>query len=183
MAGTPSFGSAAVPGPDAADHVRGSGPEAIVYFDLACPRCAGTWAEISGLALSLCVRHFPVASKRPRSPALHAAAEAVAMQSEEAFWTFWDSLLTDRGRVDDPHLWERVRKLGLDVDRFEADRRGPAAGDRVNRDFRSGIRAGVTATPAGFAGGAMLAGDLRGALREVSAAATPAPDGGDAPHL
>jgi len=172
-----------VPEPDGADHVRGSGPAAIVYLDLACPRCAGTWTEISSLPLTLCVRHFPVASKRPRSPALHAAAEAVAIQSEDAFWSFWDSLLADRAHVDDPHLWDRVRDLGLDLGRFQEDRRSDAVAARVRRDFRSGIRAGVTATPAGFAAGAPLGNDLAAALR---AAAPPAPagrGGGEPPHL
>ena len=53
-----------------------------------------------------------------------------------------DSLYADRGRVDDPHLWERARALGLDLERFEADRRDGAVAARVRRDFESGIRAG-----------------------------------------
>ncbi|WP_218972739.1 hypothetical protein, partial [Aeromonas caviae] len=101
MAEHASLGSAPPPGAGDDDHVRGSGPQAIVYLDLACPRCAGTWATISALPLRLCVRHFPLAAKRPRSPALHAATEAAALQSEEAFWSFWDSLLADRAHVDD----------------------------------------------------------------------------------
>ncbi len=158
-----------MPEPVADDHVRGSGPAAIVYLDLACPRCAGTWARIAELPLRLCVRHFPVASKRPRSPALHAAAEAAALHSEDAFWAFWDSLLADRARVDDPHLWERARSLGLDPARFDAARRSEASAARVHRDFRSGIRAGITATPAGFAAGRPLGDDLAGALESLAA--------------
>lgn len=183
MPATPSLGSAAVPEPDGDDHVRGSGPAAIVYFDLACPRCAVTWAEIASLPLTLCVRHFPVASKRPRSPALHAAAEAVAIQSEEAFWRFWETLVSDRAHVDDPHLWARVEDLDIELDRFEADRRSDAVAARVDRDFRSGIRAGVTATPAAFADGAIVNGDVAVALRRVAATATAGAEGGDAPHL
>jgi 2-hydroxychromene-2-carboxylate isomerase len=59
-----------------------------------------------------------------------------------------DALYADRGRVDDPHLWERANRLGLDLDRFEADRRSPEVAARVRRDFESGIRAGVIGTPA-----------------------------------
>jgi len=157
-------GTRAAPAPDDDDHVRGSGPTATVYLDLACPRCAGTWAAIASLPLALCVRHFPVAGKRPRAPALHAAAEAVAAQSETAFWQFWDSLMTDRAHVDDPHLWERVEGLGLDLDRFQVDRRSEVVAERIRRDFRSGVRAGVAATPAGFVAGAPIAGDLALAL-------------------
>lgn len=162
-----SLGSAPPPEPAGEDHVRGEGPAAIVYLDLGCPRCAGAWAQVSTLPLQLCVRHFPLAAKRPRSPALHAATEAAALHSEEAFWGLWDSLLADRAHVDDPHLWERAAGLGLDVEQFDRDRRSEAVGRRVRRDFVSGIRAGVTATPAGFAGGEPLVdggGDLAEAL-------------------
>ena len=58
-----------------------------------------------------------------------------------------DSLYADRGHVDDPHLWQRAERLGLDLERFEADRRSDAVAARVRRDFESGIRAGVTGTP------------------------------------
>jgi len=166
-----ALGSAPPPPVAADDHVRGRGPEVIVYFDLACPRCAGIWGRIAELPLRLCVRHFPVASKRPRSPALHAAAEAAAATSEEAFWGFWDSLIEDRARVDDPHLWERAERLGIEVERFERARRSDAVAARVRRDFSSGIRAGVTGTPAAFSGGTSLAGDLEAALTELASAA------------
>ena len=125
--------SAAVPAIGPADHVRGDGPEAIVYIDLACPQCAAAWGRIRELPLRLCVRHFPLAAKRPRSPALHAAAEAAASQREDAFWAMVDSIYADHGHQDDPHLWERARALGLDLERFESERRS---------DGRRGARAG-----------------------------------------
>ena len=139
-------------GPD--DHRRGEGPELIVYADLGCPHCASAWAEISGREATIVFRHFPVASKHPRSPALHAAAEAAGLQGR--FFEIVDSLYADRGHVDDPHLWQRTEHLGLDLSRFEADRRSDAVEARVRHDFESGIRAGVTTTPAIFEPGATL---------------------------
>ena len=141
--------SAAVPPIGPGDHVRGEGEEGlIVYADLGCPRCAAAWAEIAARPGRVAFRHFPVASKHPRSPALHAAAEAAGAQ--DRFFAMVDSLYADRGRVDDPHLWERAERLGLDLDRFERDRRSPDLAARVHRDFQSGIRAGVAGTPAVF---------------------------------
>lgn len=134
------------PGPE--DHRRGEGPGLIVYADLACPHCASAWREIGERDAEVVFRHFPVASKHPRSPALHAAAEAAGMQG--AFFEMVDSLYADHTHVDDPHLWERAERLGLDLGRFEADRRSDAVAARVRRDFESGIRAGVTGTPAIF---------------------------------
>jgi protein-disulfide isomerase len=143
------LGSAPIPPVGLDDHVRGEGEEGlVVYADLACPHCAAEWPGLLDRAGQLVFRHFPVASKHPRSPALHAAAEAAGRQGR--FFELVDSLYADRGRVDDPHLWERVRELGLDLDEFEADRRSAAVEDRVRRDFQSGIRAGVTSTPGVF---------------------------------
>jgi protein-disulfide isomerase len=161
--------SAAVPQIAPEDHVRGQGPEAIVYIDLACPHCAAAWLELEPLALRLCVRHFPVASKRPRSPALHAAAEAASRQREGAFWELVAAIYADHGHQDDPHLWARAEGLGLDLARFEADRRSEAVTARVQADFVSGIRAGVTATPTAFAGGEKLDRDVSAALSELQA--------------
>jgi protein-disulfide isomerase len=159
--------SAAVPRIGPGDHVRGEGPEAILYLDLACPHCAAAWLEIEPLALRLCVRHFPVASKRPRSPALHAAAEAAALQREGAFWDLLAAIYGDQGHQDDPHLWARAEALGLDLARFEADRRSDAVAARVRADFESGIRAGVTGTPTAFAGGERVDRDVPAALRAL----------------
>ena len=60
-----SLTSAGVPavGPD--DHVRGAGPEAILYLDLACQHCAASWPGISRLPLRLVFRHFPVVEQAP----------------------------------------------------------------------------------------------------------------------
>ena len=90
-------------------------------------------------------------SKHPRARVLAHAAEAAALQG--AFWEMHDSLFADQGHLDQPHLWDRARKLGLDLDRFEADRRSDAVAERVERDFRSAVRAGVMTTPTLFVDG------------------------------
>jgi protein-disulfide isomerase len=158
--------SAEVPAVTDDDHVDGEGPEAILYLDLACPACARTWAHIRALPLRVCFRHFPMAAKRPRSPALHAAAEAAGRQG--AFWEMCDSLFEDRGRVDDPHLWERARRFGLDLDRFNRERRSETVGARVRRDFETGVRAGVAGTPAAFVGGRLIMSRVESELQQLA---------------
>jgi protein-disulfide isomerase len=123
----------------------------IEYADLECPYCARAHLILKELPVKRVFRHFPVISKHPRARALAAAAEAAGLQGR--FWEMHDSLLEDQGHLDDPHLWRRGRELGLDLDRFEADRRSEAVAARVERDFRSGIRAGVTTTPTQFVSG------------------------------
>lgn len=130
--------------------MRGDGPLAIMYGDYECPYCARTYAELLREPVTLVFRHFPVVSKHPRSEMLAHAAEAAALQGR--FWEFHDSLFDDQGHLDPPHLWERCERLGIDVARFEADRRSYAVAERVQRDFRSGIRAGVSGTPCVYRG-------------------------------
>ena len=150
------LGSAGVPPLAGDDHVRGQGPLVIEYADLECPYCARAHLLIRDLPIRRVFRHFPMVSKHPRARVLAAAAEAAAGQGR--FWEFHDSLMADQGRLEDPHLWDRCRELGLDLDRFEADRRGDGAAERVERDFRAGIRAGVASTPTLFVAGEPHAG-------------------------
>lgn len=162
----PDFTSAAVPPIDADDHLSGEGPRAILYLDLGCPHCAAVWARVRKLPLCLCFRHFPMAARHPRAPALHAAAEAAGEQG--AFWEMCDSLFAERGRVDDPHLWERVERFELELERFERDRRSDRVAARIRRDLEDGIRAGVTGTPAAFIGGELVADDVERVLEGLA---------------
>ncbi len=123
----------------------------IEYADLECPYCAQAHLILKRLRVTRVFRHFPVVSKHPRAKVLAAAAEAAARQGR--FWEMHDSLLEDQGHLDDPHLWRRAEQLGLDLERFERDRRGAEAAERIEADFRSGIRAGVATTPTQFLDG------------------------------
>lgn len=149
------LGSAPVPEPADDDHLRGweatDLPPVIVYADFECPFCAALHARLNGHArpaARVAFRHFPVRSSHPRAWPAACAAEAAGRQGR--FWEMHDALFADTARLEDPHLWERARALGLDLDRFEADRRGDAVRDRVKRDFRGGVRAGVVTTPTVF---------------------------------
>ncbi len=132
------------------------GPLVIEYADYECPYCARTDLLLSELAVRRVFRHFPVPSKHPRARVLAGAAEAAALQGR--FWEMHDALFADQGRIDDPHLWERARRLTLDLDRFERDRRSEAVAERVAGDFRSGLRAGVVTTPTLFVDGTLHPG-------------------------
>ena len=146
------------------DHIRGPehGSLVIVYSDYECPFCAVL--ELRKLPVRTVFRHFPVRSSHPRALAAACAAEAAAAQGE--FWAMHDLLFADQGRLEDPHLWARAERLGLDVARFDADRRSPVVAGRVDARFREGVRAGVTITPTLFAGGERYAGRPDAALWE-----------------
>ena len=80
-----------------------------------------------------------------------------------------DSLFADQGRLEDPHLWQRAERLGLDVARFESDRRSDAVEQRIADDFRGGVRAGVATTPTLFVDGERHSGRPAPGLLEALA--------------
>ena len=137
----------------------------IEYADLECPYCAKAHLILKELPITRVFRHFPVTSKHPRARVLAAAAEAAGLQGK--FWEMHDSLLEDQGHLDDPHLWDRATRLGLDLERFEADRRSAQVGERIDDDFQSGIRAGVATTPTQFLNGTAFPGIPDASLREA----------------
>ncbi|HEX4805359.1 MAG TPA: DsbA family protein [Conexibacter sp.] len=150
------LGSAPLPPLAPDDHVLGGGsdaPRLVVYADYECPYCGALQQRLAAAGERWVFRHFPVRSKHPRAWPAACAAEAAALQGR--FAEMHAALYADQARLEDPHLWERAGALGLDVARFDADRRSEAVAARVRRDFESGVRAGVVTTPATFDGGAL----------------------------
>jgi len=146
------------PTPDDADHVRGdaAGTLVLFYADFTCPRCALAHDRLTRAGARVAFRHMALRAKHERAVPAACAAEAAAAQG--AFWPFADALYADQGRLDDPHLWERARELGLDLARFDDDRRGPPAVARVQRDTRAALAAGATTTPTLFVGETLQSG-------------------------
>jgi protein-disulfide isomerase len=128
----------------------------VVYGDYECPFCAAAEVKLRALEVRVAFRHFPIRGSHPRAPAAAHAAEAAAEQG--AFWAMHDALFADQGRLEDPHLWARAERLGLDVASFEADRRSERIAQRVKAQFHGGVRAGVATTPTLFAGGRRYSG-------------------------
>ena len=133
------------------DHVRGPdrAPHLIVYADFTCPYCALAHARLTEreacTPLRRVFRHLALKAKHPRAEALACAAEAAGRQ--DAFWAFHDAVYADQGRIDEPHLWALAERLGLDLDRFERDRRDPAVLAHVQAQTKEAVLAGAMTTP------------------------------------
>jgi protein-disulfide isomerase len=167
------LGSAPVPPLREDDHVRGpqDAPLVLFYADFTCPRCVAAAERLRGAPLRVAFRHFALRAKHPRAVPLAHAAEAAALQG--SFWPMHDALYDDPGRIDDPHLWARCRALGLDLDRFETDRRSLAVSERVARDVHDALRAGATATPTAFVEPGAVATMTGFGIRDVRDAGPP----------
>lgn len=154
------LGSAPVPDLTQDDHIRGPADALLVieYADFECPYCAALSLKLERLRFRRVFRHFPRRASHPRAWPAACAAEAAGLQGR--FWEMHDRLFADQARLEDPHLWRHAEELGLDLQRFDGDRRSEAVRQRVQRDFDAGLRAGVVSTPALFVAGRMLAGRI-----------------------
>lgn len=117
----------------------------MLYGDLTCPRCLLALERLQVPDVRLVWRHLVLSARGPRPRALARALEAAAAQG--AFWPFLDGLRARPGRTEDPDLWALAADLGLDVARFEADRRGARADAVVDAHLDEALRAGAVATP------------------------------------
>jgi protein-disulfide isomerase len=149
----------------AVDHVRGpdNAPLLIEYGDYECPYSRRAFREIERVerrlegALRFAFRHFPLTDIHPHALAAAAAAEAAANQSR--FWEMHDRLFHGQRTLDDHYLSRYARDLGLDVERFEADRASETVSARIRRDVDSGVESGeVQGTPTLFVNGSVYRG-------------------------
>lgn len=124
-------------------------PLIVVHADLSCPDCALAMHKLAKFPVRIDLRHFVVKARGEPARRAALAAEAAAVQG--AFWPFARGLLADQGRQDPPHLWALAESLGLDVDRFEQDRRAETGHERVALESKAALRGGATGIPAIFA--------------------------------
>ena len=133
-----------VAGPDGA-------PDVLLYGDATCPRCQQAVLRLRAAPVRLTWRHLVLKARGPRPRALAGALEAAARQ--DAFWPVLDAVVRDPGRTEDPDLWGLARGIGLDVGRFDRDRRDEVTAAAIAADLAAGLRAGAVGTPAIVVGG------------------------------
>ncbi len=116
-------------------------------------------------------RNFPLTQIHPH--ALHAAEVAEAAALHGKFWEMHDALYEHQGALDDRHLLDYAKALGLDPATIARDASSDAVVGRIRADLESGEASGVAGTPAFYINGAAYQGswDEASLLAAVKAAA------------
>jgi len=167
-------------------HVRGPKNAPVVleiYGDFQCPSCAVASQAIDDLQkefeglLRVVFHEFPLSMHRHAVRAAE-AAEAAALQGK--FWEMHDALYQYQpiwSQSTDPTLFfdSYASTIGLDVERFRADRQSSEIEGKVIDDGNSGLLRGVRNTPTMFlngvqAKGAVTKDQLRDAIKAALAA-------------
>jgi protein-disulfide isomerase len=142
------------------DHIQGdkNAPiELLEYGDYQCPHCGVAYPIIKSIQqkmgdkLKFVFRNFPLAEVHPNATNAAIATEAAAAQGK--FWEMHDAIFEHQNDLSDNVLIKLAKKVGIDVEQFENDFDRPATQDKVETDFESGVRSGVSGTPAFFING------------------------------
>jgi protein-disulfide isomerase len=143
------------------DHIQGpvDAPATLVeYGDFQCPYCGKAYPIVKqvqarmGDRLRFVFRNFPITTSHRYAEQAAEAAEAAAAQGK--FWEMHDVLFENQTRLADADLRRYADRVGLDLERFDADMAQHAYAERVREDFMGGVRSGVNGTPTFYVNGA-----------------------------
>ena len=98
-------------------------------------------------------KHFPIRSHKYSEKAARAS---VAADRQGKFWEFHDKLFDNYKSLSDVKIYEFIRDLNLDRERFEKDWKDPAVDAKVEADQQEGSKIGVRGTPTVFVNGRRL---------------------------
>jgi protein-disulfide isomerase len=142
---------------NSSDHVQGPDNAPVMlleYGDYQCPYCGRAHPVVQqvqryfGARLRFAYRHFPLTE-------IHEYAEAAAETAEYAghygrFWEAHDMLFKNQDRLGLPLFLAVVRYFGLSEPGLRDALAHGTFGNKLRRDFLSGVRSGVNGTPTFF---------------------------------
>lgn len=138
----------------------------LVFSSFQCPGCRQFAAELRTVRswfpkeVTVVFKHYPLSVrcnprlKTDRHPwSCDAAWAAAAAHQQGKFWEFHDALFLGSGRLTEEILQSAAEQAGLNLPRFEADRRADLCRAKVRDDVALGTRISLDATPAVFLNG------------------------------
>ena len=144
------------------DHIRGSVNNApitlVEYGDYECPYTGMAYPIVKELIrqfgddkIYFVFRNFPLSDIHPH--AQHAAEAAESAAAQDKFWEMHDYLFEHQKALDDGHLLEYAKKIGLDTYKFKHDMSKRAYASSIEESLKGGIDSGVEGTPTFFVNG------------------------------
>ncbi len=132
----------------------------VEFSDFQCPFCARLAPTVHGLTerhgdVRVVFRQMPLPNHSVARPA---AKAALAAQRQGKFWEMHDALFQAEGKIEADDIEELAQSIGLDMDRFAADRADPAIEQMIAQDEALAREVGVRGTPASFVNGRFVGG-------------------------
>jgi len=133
----------------------------VMFTDYQCPFCKRVQPTI-GKVKQAYGKDVRIVLKHNALP-MHNRAEAAALAAEAAgrqgkFWEMHDKLYQDPRALTDENFERYADELGLDIRRFNRDRKDKKLLDRIKADQTQANKIGARGTPAFFINGRFLSG-------------------------
>ena len=136
----------------------------VEYSEFQCPYCSKAFPAIKRVLteyrgkISWTVRDFPLSfhdRARPAAVAAHCAGD------QGKFWSLYTQIFDNQSELQDEHLKKYATKVVADKGKWEECVKNAAGKDAIiNQNMESGMKVGVTGTPAFFINGRRLSGAL-----------------------
>lgn len=128
----------------------------VVFADFECPHCRAeapvlkrTVDEYRGRA-KLVFKHFPISGHIRAKPA---AIATMAAHKQGKFWEMAEQVFENQTALEDADLRAYAKRVGLDMNQFDADYKAGVGRELVEADRVDGDKLEITGTPAVFVNG------------------------------
>jgi len=142
------------------DHLQGSldaSRNLVQYGDYECSACGAAFPIVKRLQaylgdkLLFVYRNFPLREVHPHAE--HAAETAEFAAAHGNFWEMHDLLYENQENLEDESLFGFAAAVGLSPNKLRRSLEAGIYRDRIDNDFRGGVRSGVNGTPTFFING------------------------------
>lgn len=134
----------------------------VEYSDFQCPACGSYFPLVKKLMqefddrIKFSYRNFPLRQIHRNAEPAARAAEAAGKQGK--FWEMHDLLFENQNEWSESmnaksKFESYASQLGLNMDQFKTDRDSKEVGEKINKDYQSGVASRVNGTPTFFLNG------------------------------
>lgn len=121
-----------------------------IFADFECPYCAQVRKATEELVIkhpnvALVYKNYPLT--QIHSHAMSAAEAAWAAQQQGRFWQFHDILYSNQGSLGEDLYIRAASELGLDLKKFNSDRKSDSAKHAISADVSLADKLGISGTP------------------------------------
>jgi protein-disulfide isomerase len=148
---------------NSADHHLGNVNAPIIlvkYGDYQCSGCRRAHPFIKRLleerkdGIHFVFRHFPWRKFHQHAQVSAVTAEAAGQQGK--FWEMHDLIFENQDKLNKEYLLSLAKTIELDLVQFDKDSKSEEVLNKIETDFKGGVRSGVKSTPAFFLNGSMI---------------------------
>ncbi len=130
-----------------------------MFDDFQCPYCSREWPVVEDLLkkypndLNMVVKHFPLGMHKFAS---QAAIASLAASKQGKYADLIRAMSKNYRKLNEELLQKLAKEIGLDIEKFNQDRKDPAFQKQLKDDKKLGRASGVRGVPSLFVNGVLV---------------------------